>query len=112
MPLIPCVGILVNVYLILSLNVDAIYRVLVWTAIGLAIYFGYGIRNSTLRFKVQIQEEAAQHDTHEKRKLISNGVLTDGVLADGDSDQDEGKYRNYTQEDRDEPFTINGGRKG
>lgn len=50
-PLVPCIGVLVNIYLITSLPIEAFYRVLVWTAIGLAIYFGYGIRNSALRFK-------------------------------------------------------------
>jgi APA family basic amino acid/polyamine antiporter len=51
-PLIPSVGVLVNIYLISSLPIEAFYRVLVWTAIGLAIYFGYGIRNSALRFQL------------------------------------------------------------
>jgi len=49
-PLVPLVGILVNTFLIIQLNIDSIYRVIGWTAIGMAIYFGYGIRHSRLNF--------------------------------------------------------------
>ncbi len=84
---------------------------MVWTAIVFAIYFGYGIRNSTLRFKVNIQEgtgpDVLPDEAYEKRKLISS----DAALAEADC-QDEGKYRHYAAgEERDEPFTINGGRR-
>jgi APA family basic amino acid/polyamine antiporter len=49
-PLVPLVGILVNTFLIIQLNIDSIYRVIGWTAIGMAIYFGYGIRHSRLNY--------------------------------------------------------------
>jgi len=48
-PFIPCLGILVNVWVIVQLPVDSIYRLLIWTFIGLLIYFFYGIRHSRLR---------------------------------------------------------------
>eukprot|EP01103_Thecamoeba_quadrilineata_P020486 TRINITY_DN881_c0_g1_i1.p1 TRINITY_DN881_c0_g1~~TRINITY_DN881_c0_g1_i1.p1 ORF type:complete len:564 (-),score=100.83 TRINITY_DN881_c0_g1_i1:24-1715(-) len=47
-PLIPCLGIVINVTVILSLPIDAIYRVLIWSALGLLIYFTYGINHSKL----------------------------------------------------------------
>jgi len=47
-PWIPCLGMLMNTWFIMSLSLDSIYRLLVWTAIGMAIYFGYGIRHSTI----------------------------------------------------------------
>lgn len=47
-PFVPCLGILMNCWFILSLSVGSIYRLLIWTAIGMMIYFGYGIRNSAL----------------------------------------------------------------
>jgi len=47
-PLVPCIGILVNAVMICGLKLDAIYRVILWSIFGFAIYFGYGIRNSKL----------------------------------------------------------------
>ena len=47
-PLVPCIGVFANFHLIASLPMAAIIRLIVWTAIGFAIYFGYGITNSKL----------------------------------------------------------------
>jgi len=49
-PLLPCVGILMNLWFIMSLpDIEwSFLRILVWTTIGMAIYFGYGIRHSAL----------------------------------------------------------------
>jgi len=60
-PLVPCVGMLINIYLIATLPIDAIYRVLIWTAIGLAIYFGYGIRHSVLRTR-EVEDKARAYE--------------------------------------------------
>jgi APA family basic amino acid/polyamine antiporter len=49
-PLLPLLGMLVNTFLIVQLNIDSIYRVIGWTVIGMIIYFGYGIRHSKLNF--------------------------------------------------------------
>ncbi|KYQ88673.1 putative cationic amino acid transporter [Tieghemostelium lacteum] len=47
-PVVPLVGIFVNTYIIMQLDIASLYRVIVWTALGSVIYFGYGIRNSKL----------------------------------------------------------------
>eukprot|EP01132_Coremiostelium_polycephalum_P009963 gene9963-12215_t len=47
-PIVPCLGIIVNSYFIMQLTIDSLYRVLIWTAVGASIYFGYGIRHSKL----------------------------------------------------------------
>ena len=47
-PWLPCAGIAVNTHLILGLPGSAITRLIAWTAVGAAIYFGYGIRHSKL----------------------------------------------------------------
>jgi APA family basic amino acid/polyamine antiporter len=47
-PLVPILGICCCLVLMLSLPAENWYRLVAWLAIGLAIYFGYGIRHSTL----------------------------------------------------------------
>ena len=58
-PWLPCAGVWANLYLICSLPIDAVYRVLVWTVVGFVIYFCYGMSHSKL-------EKAAQ----EKHRLV------------------------------------------
>ena len=45
-PLVPCLAMYINIYLIFSLPAASFVRLLLWTALGFAIYFGYGIRYS------------------------------------------------------------------
>jgi len=48
-PFIPILGILVCLGMMLFLPGDTWLRLLVWLALGMAIYFGYGKKNSVLR---------------------------------------------------------------
>ncbi len=45
-PIIPVLGIISCLYLMVSLPVETWMRFVIWMALGLAIYFGYGYRNS------------------------------------------------------------------
>ena len=45
-PFVPCIGIYINILLIISLDIWSLIRVLLWTVVGMIIYFGYGIRYS------------------------------------------------------------------
>lgn len=45
-PLVPCVSIFMNVYLMINLDVSTWVRLTVWLAIGLAVYFSYSISHS------------------------------------------------------------------
>ncbi|XP_051171592.1 high affinity cationic amino acid transporter 1-like [Leptopilina boulardi] len=45
-PLIPCISIFINLYLMIQLDVNTWIRFLVWLVIGLCIYFFYGVKNS------------------------------------------------------------------
>jgi len=47
-PFVPIMGIVVCLYLMYSLPIESWYRLAIWLAIGLAIYFGYGKKNSKL----------------------------------------------------------------
>jgi basic amino acid/polyamine antiporter, APA family len=50
-PVIPILGALVCLIMMLFLGTETWVRLFVWLAIGLAIYFGYGIKHSHLRNK-------------------------------------------------------------
>jgi APA family basic amino acid/polyamine antiporter len=47
-PLVPILGIACCLFLMIGLPLDTWLRLLVWLAIGLAIYFGYGMSRSAL----------------------------------------------------------------
>jgi len=57
-PFVPCLAILMNISFIVSLPIDSIIRLVIWTIIGMTIYFGYGIWNSKLNwYNVQYEAE-------------------------------------------------------
>ncbi|XP_052132403.1 cationic amino acid transporter 2, partial [Frankliniella occidentalis] len=53
LPFVPAIAVTVNVYLIFKLSILTLVRFCVWMTLGFAMYFMYGIKNSSL-------EEAAQ----------------------------------------------------
>jgi len=61
-PWLPCLGIFVNMYLLASQEPASYIRVSVWTALGMANYFFYGISHSVLNEKVQ--EEKRKESVH------------------------------------------------
>ncbi|WP_207122753.1 amino acid permease C-terminal domain-containing protein [Actinocatenispora comari] len=48
-PVLPLATALACLYLMLNLSVATWLRFLVWLVVGLAVYFGYGRRNTKLR---------------------------------------------------------------
>ena len=48
-PLVPILGALVCLTMMLFLGVETWYRLVIWLVIGMAIYFGYGVKHSHLR---------------------------------------------------------------
>jgi len=53
-PFVPIMGVIVCVYLMSSLPLEAWIRLAIWMAIGVAIYFFYGKGNSVLRNKGKV----------------------------------------------------------
>ena len=53
--LVAPLGILVNVVLMLFLTLDTWFRLVIWLAAGLLIYFCYGWRHSTLGHNIEQQ---------------------------------------------------------
>ncbi|WP_443946231.1 amino acid permease [Pedobacter sp. AW1-32] len=53
-PFVPIMGIIVCVYLMSSLPLEAWIRLAIWMALGIAIYFFYGKGNSVLRNKGKV----------------------------------------------------------
>jgi APA family basic amino acid/polyamine antiporter len=47
-PFVPILGILICLLLMLALPAENWLRLIVWLAVGLAIYFGYGRKRSVL----------------------------------------------------------------
>ena len=50
-PWVPCAGIAINLGMMTGLNSDAWVRLGIWTLVGVAMYFGYGIWHSGLYIK-------------------------------------------------------------
>ncbi|TDH65338.1 hypothetical protein CCR75_005575 [Bremia lactucae] len=47
-PFVPCMGIIANVHMMVSIPVEGWIGVLIWLGMGLIVYLSYGIRNSVL----------------------------------------------------------------
>ncbi|CAB1421236.1 unnamed protein product [Pleuronectes platessa] len=60
-PLLPIVSTIANVYLMAQLGSDTWIRYAVWMAIGLIIYFCYGVRHS-------VQKERLQHSPNQEQE--------------------------------------------
>jgi basic amino acid/polyamine antiporter, APA family len=48
-PIVPVTGIVLCLTMMFSLPVDNWWRLIIWLAIGLVVYFSYGIHHSKLR---------------------------------------------------------------
>ncbi|HEY4650198.1 MAG TPA: amino acid permease [Pontibacter sp.] len=55
-PLVPILGILICGYMMINLGFDTWMRLIIWMAIGIAIYFLYGRKHSKLRQQNDAQE--------------------------------------------------------
>lgn len=54
LPFVPAIAITVNIYLILKLSKLTLVRFTIWMTLGMIMYFYYGIKNSTLEEKPDV----------------------------------------------------------
>lgn len=93
LPFIPVISMFVNVYLMMQLDRGTWIRFSIWMAIGLVIYFGYGIHNSseaaTARSSPDTEMISCKHD-HESPSASpeKEAFLHYGIDAREDDDGD------------------------
>ncbi|XP_030624810.1 probable cationic amino acid transporter [Chanos chanos] len=95
-PFVPTAAMLVNIYLMLKLSSITWVRFVVWCLIGLLIYFGYGMWNSSL--EISAREEEAHASSYQRY----DAGVDDSFTVDGDLHQqgDEGCYQGWGAEER------------
>ncbi|KAB5533334.1 hypothetical protein PHYPO_G00130540 [Pangasianodon hypophthalmus] len=97
-PFVPTAAILVNIYLMLKLSSITWVRFGVWCSIGLMIYFGYGMWNSSL--ELSAREEEAHASSYQR---YDTGV-DDSFRVDDDlhaqEDGEGGRYQGWAAEER------------
>ncbi|XP_043925996.1 probable cationic amino acid transporter [Protopterus annectens] len=83
-PFVPAFAMLVNTYLMLKLSTVTWIRFAVWCFVGLLIYFGYGMWNSTL--EISTQEEALHQSTYQRYDVDDTFSVDEGFSYPGDSE--------------------------
>ncbi|XP_019388273.1 PREDICTED: probable cationic amino acid transporter [Crocodylus porosus] len=90
LPFVPAFAMLVNIYLMLKLSKVTWIRFAVWCFVGLLIYFGYGMWNSTL--EISAREEALHQSTYQRYDVdVDPFSVEEGFsYAENDNYQDWG----------------------
>ncbi|XP_075405027.1 solute carrier family 7 member 14 [Tenrec ecaudatus] len=87
LPFVPAFAMLVNIYLMLKLSTITWIRFAVWCFVGMLIYFGYGIWNSTL--EISAREEALHQSTYQRYDVddpFSGDPFSYATEGDGQED--------------------------
>ncbi|KAL7835345.1 hypothetical protein SRHO_G00276920 [Serrasalmus rhombeus] len=95
-PFVPTAAILVNIYLMLKLSSITWIRFAVWCSVGLMIYFGYGMWNSSL--ELSAREEEAHASSYQRY----DAGVDDSFTVDDDlqhqEEGEEGRYQGWAAE--------------
>ncbi|XP_004383518.1 solute carrier family 7 member 14 [Trichechus manatus latirostris] len=91
LPFVPAFAMLVNIYLMLKLSTITWIRFAVWCFVGMLIYFGYGIWNSTL--EISAREEALHQSRYQRYDVDDPFSVEEGFsyATEGESQEDWGR---------------------
>uniref|UniRef100_A0A1B6L2A0 Cationic amino acid transporter C-terminal domain-containing protein n=2 Tax=Graphocephala atropunctata TaxID=36148 RepID=A0A1B6L2A0_9HEMI len=64
LPLVPCISIFINFYLMVMLDVHTWMRFIVWLVIGMMIYLCYGVPNSVEGQKTKLAKEQQESSSN------------------------------------------------
>ncbi|XP_060718077.1 probable cationic amino acid transporter [Tachysurus vachellii] len=97
-PFVPTAAILVNIYLMLKLSSITWVRFVVWCSIGVMIYFGYGMWNSSL--ELIAREEEAHASSYQRYDAEVDDSFRAGVDLHTQEDGEGGLYQGWAAEER------------
>uniref|UniRef100_A0A672JWD9 Probable cationic amino acid transporter n=1 Tax=Sinocyclocheilus grahami TaxID=75366 RepID=A0A672JWD9_SINGR len=97
-PFVPTAAMLVNIYLMLKLSSITWVRFVVWCALGVLIYFSYGMWNSSL--ELSAREEAAHASSYQRYDTeVDDSFNVDEDLPPQE-DEEDGQYQGWAAEER------------
>uniref|UniRef100_A0A4W3HJR3 Solute carrier family 7 member 14a n=1 Tax=Callorhinchus milii TaxID=7868 RepID=A0A4W3HJR3_CALMI len=105
-PFVPAFAMLVNMYLMLKLSTITWIRFTVWCFVGMLIYFGYGMWNSSL--EIGAREDALRQSTYQRYDVDDGFGMEDrgdsgggggGQYQDWSSSDDRGQSTKQTMPD-------------
>ncbi|KAI4877890.1 hypothetical protein NFI96_028745, partial [Prochilodus magdalenae] len=97
-PFVPTAAILVNIYLMLKLSSITWVRFAVWCTVGLMIYFGYGMWNSSL--ELSAREEEAHASSYQRYDAGVDDSFTVDEDLQHQEEGEEGRYQGWAGEAR------------
>ncbi|KAG9283451.1 putative cationic amino acid transporter [Astyanax mexicanus] len=97
-PFVPIAAILVNIYLMLKLSSITWIRFAVWCSIGLMIYFGYGMWNSSLELSAREEQAHASSYQRYDAGVDDSFTVDDDFQQQQEEDGEEGRYQGWAAE--------------
>ncbi|XP_064642630.1 cationic amino acid transporter 2-like [Lineus longissimus] len=93
LPWFPCIGIFLNIYLILNLSPITLARMAVWLAIGFVLYFAYGVKHAG---EARWADQELVFEAH----VDEDSVLTETSSAYGDASEEKTIYCRPRRDDK------------